>query len=92
MNFSNFAVLDKFNFEYAPVAVKFLLNKPQGIQPYGSSAPICRMLKEAQEGSPFYAGRENFACVDKLVLGLEDPDPVTESGQIGAKERIYQEA
>ena len=25
-------------------------------------------------------------------MGLEDPDPVTESGQIGAKERIYQEA
>ena len=50
------------------------------------------MLKEAQKGLPFYAGRENFACVDTLVLGFEDPDPVTESGQIGAKERIYQEA
>ena len=92
MTLRNYSVLEKFNFEYSPVAVKFLLNKPQGIQPFRSSAPICRMLKEAQEGPPFYAGKENFACVDTLVLGMEDPDPVTESGQIGAKERIYQEA
>lgn len=92
MTLRNYSILDKFDFEYSPVAVKFLLNKPKGIQPYGSSAPICRMLKEAQDGPPFFAGRENFSCVDTLVLGLEDPDPVTESGQIGAKERIYQEA
>jgi uncharacterized protein (DUF169 family) len=50
------------------------------------------MLKEAQDKSPFYAGKDNFACVDTLVLGIEDPDPITESGQIGEKERIYQEA
>ncbi|HEY94698.1 MAG TPA: DUF169 domain-containing protein [Dehalococcoidia bacterium] len=92
MTLRNYSILGKFNFEYSPVAVKFLLNKPEGIQPYRSSAPICRMFKEAQEGSPFCAGRENFACVDTLILGLEDPDPVIESGQIGAKERIYQEA
>jgi uncharacterized protein (DUF169 family) len=92
MTLRNYSILDKFEFEYSPVAVKFLLNKPKGIQPYRSSAPICRMLKEAQEGPPFYAGKESFACVDTLVFGFEDPDPVTESGQIGAKERIYQEA
>ena len=92
MSLRSYSVLEKFDFEYSPVAVKFLLNRPQGIQQFHSSAPICRMLREAQENSPFYAGKENFACVDTLVLGLEDPDPVTESGQIGAKERIYQEA
>jgi uncharacterized protein (DUF169 family) len=88
----NYSILDKFDFEYSPVAVKFLLNKPRGIQQYDSTAPICRMLVEAQEKSPFYADKDNFACVDTLVLGIEDPNPITESGQIGAKERIYQEA
>ncbi|UCD10052.1 MAG: DUF169 domain-containing protein [Dehalococcoidales bacterium] len=92
MLFRNYSILDKLDFEYNPVAVKFLLNKPQGIQPFSSSAPICRMLKEAQDKPPFYSGRENFACVDTLVLGFKDPDPVTESGQIGEIERIYQEA
>jgi uncharacterized protein (DUF169 family) len=88
----NYSVLENFEFEYNPVAVKFLLNRPQGIDQYESTAPICRLLKEAQDRSPFYAGKDNFACVDTLVLGIEDPDPITESGQIGAKERIYQEA
>lgn len=92
MNLKDYSILENIDFEYSPVAVKFLLNKPQGIEPFRSSAPICRMLKDAQDRPPFYAGRGNFACVDTLVLGLEDPDPVTESGQIGVKERIYQEA
>jgi uncharacterized protein (DUF169 family) len=88
----NYSILDKLEFEYNPVAVKFFLNRPQGMHQYNSTAPICRMFTEAQDRPPFYAGKENFACVDTLVLGLEDPDPMTESGQIGAKERIYQEA
>ena len=88
----NYSILEQLEFEYNPVAVKFLLNRPQGIQQHNSTAPICRLLKEAQDKSPFYAGKENLACVDTLVLGMEDPDPVTESGQIGEKERIYQEA
>jgi uncharacterized protein (DUF169 family) len=88
----NYSILEKLEFEYNPVAVKFLLNRPRGMQQYNSAAPICRLLKEAQDRPPFYAGKENFACVDTLVLGIEDPDPVTESGQIGAKEKIYQEA
>ena len=54
--------------------------------------PICRMFGEAQKSQPFYATVDNFTCVDKLVLGMVEPEPTLESGQIGAKERIYQEA
>jgi len=88
----DYSILDKFNFENRPVGVKFLLNKPEGIEPIDNNIPICRMFKEAQGRPPFYAGKDNFACVDRLVLGMEEANPITESGQIGAKERIYQEA
>jgi uncharacterized protein (DUF169 family) len=50
------------------------------------------MFREAQEMSPFYASADNFICVDRLVLGFMDPEPIYESGQIGAKEHIYQDA
>jgi uncharacterized protein (DUF169 family) len=88
----NYSVFDRFKFDYKPVAVKYLLNRPGGIERFEGNTPICRMFKEAQDGPPFYAGKDNFACVDTLVLGMEDLDAITESGQIGAKERIYQEA
>jgi uncharacterized protein (DUF169 family) len=88
----DFSILEKFNFERRPVGIKFLLNKPQGIDHLEKSMPICRMFSEAHNRPPFYAGKDDFACVDRLVLGIDDPSPTTESGQIGAKEKIYQEA
>jgi uncharacterized protein (DUF169 family) len=72
--------------------MKYLLNKPEGIAKLDKSMPICQMFREAQDRSPFYAAGENFACVERLLLGFMEPEPTVESGQIGAKERIYQEA
>ncbi len=91
-NVKDFSILEKFNFENKPVAIKFLLNKPEGLERIDASMPICRMFREAQKRAPFYAGKDNFACVDRLVLGMDEPTPFLESGQIGAKEKIYQEA
>lgn len=88
----DYSILDKFDFEYAPVGVKFLLNRPKGIEQTDKQMPICRMFREAQESQPFYAAQDNFSCVDTLVLGLIEPEPIYEAGMIGAKERIYQEA
>ncbi|MBN2240348.1 MAG: DUF169 domain-containing protein [Dehalococcoidales bacterium] len=92
MTVRNYAVFDRFDFEYKPVAVKFLLNKPDNIRPYEGNAPICRMFKEAQDNPPFYACQDNFSCVDSIVLGMREPDAITESGKIGEAEHIYQEA
>jgi uncharacterized protein (DUF169 family) len=88
----DYSIFEKFNFERKPVGVKFLLNRPAGIEKTDKSLPICRMFTEAQTGEPFYASQENFSCVDRLVLGFMEPDPTTESGQIGEKEKIYREA
>jgi uncharacterized protein (DUF169 family) len=88
----DYSIFDRFNFEHQPVGMKYVLNKPEGIEKLDKSIPICQMFREAQDRSPFYAAGENFACVERLLLGFMEPEPIYESGQIGAKERIYQEA
>ena len=88
----DYSIFEKFNFERKPVGMKFLLNKPEGLPQTDKTAPICRMFMEAQNSSPFYASKENFACVEKLLMGMVDPEPTLASGQIGAKEKIYEEA
>ncbi len=88
----DYSVFGKFDFTHKPVGVKFLLNRPAGIERLDKSIPICQMLREAQESRPFYASSDNFSCVDRLLLGFIEPEPTVESGQIGYKEKIYQEA
>ena len=88
----NYAVLNGFKFEFQPVGIKFLLNRPENLKQTEHSMPICRMLHQAQVEPPFYATKDNFTCVDKLVMGMAEPEPILTSGQIGAKEKIYQDA
>ncbi|MFP3975599.1 MAG: DUF169 domain-containing protein, partial [Dehalococcoidia bacterium] len=90
------SVFNTFDFERPPIGVKFLFFKPQGIEqlPPDKNLSFCEMLKEAQQrGTPFYFGKENNeACVGKILLGMEDMEPFAESGQIGARLGIFQEA
>jgi len=88
----DYSIFNRFNFTYKPVGIKFLLNKPDGLEQTNKVMAMCRMFMEAQNSSPFYASKENFSCVERLVLGMVDPEPTVESGQIGAKEKIYEEA
>ncbi len=88
----DYTVFSRFDFKYKPVGMKFLLNRPDAIDKIDASMPICRMFRKAQDAKPFYATKENFACVERLLLGMMEPEPFYESGQIGAKEKIYQEA
>jgi uncharacterized protein (DUF169 family) len=83
---------NRFDFEKPPVGVKFLLNKPDGLDQIDKSLAFCEMIKEAQQrGSPFYFGKENESCVGKVVLGMEEMEPFVEGGHIGPKFGIYQE-
>ena len=88
----DFSVFNKFNFERKPVGIKFLLNKPEGIEKLDKELALCEMFKVAQERSPFYATKENFACLGSLIFGMKEPEPIFESGEVGAKEGIYKEA
>ena len=88
----DYSVFDRFNFERKPVGIKFLLNKPEGLEQTDKVMPICRLFTEAQANQPFFASKDNFSCVDRMILGMTEPWSFMISGQISAKEKIYQEA
>jgi len=93
---TDLSIYNKFNFERPPVGVKFLFFKPKGIEPLAmdKNLSFCEMLVEAQKATnPFYFGMENNeTCVGKILLGMQDMEPFAESGQIGARLEIFQEA
>jgi len=86
-----YSIFDRFDFERKPVGIKYLLNKPDGIEKLDKSLTFCQMFKEAQNRRPFYAVKENFTCGGPLLLGMVEPDPIGASGQIGASDGIYKE-
>jgi len=88
------SVFNRFNFERKPVGVKYLLNKPDGIEMLEKNLDFCEMFKEAQDSGPFYVVRQNFGVCKAglLLLGMTDPDPIKESGQMAAELGILKEA
>jgi uncharacterized protein (DUF169 family) len=62
--------------------------------PPGKSLSLCEMLVEAQSSKkPFYFGKAYpETCVGKILLGMQDMESFAESGQIGEKLQIFQEA
>jgi uncharacterized protein (DUF169 family) len=88
----DFSVFDRFDFERQPVGIKYLLNRPDGLPRFDKSLAMCEIFKAAQDSEPFYADKDNFACLGSMVMGMKDPDPIFESGEIGATEGIFREA
>lgn len=86
------SIFNKFKFEKQPVGVKFSSTRPNGISKLDKILDFCEMLVEAQNGSTFYVSKENFTCVGPLILGMVDNDPVFESGRVGPKLEIFQDA
>jgi uncharacterized protein (DUF169 family) len=91
-NIPDLTILDKFKFKLKPVAIKFLLFKPEGISKLKKKQSICEMIHEAQKAEPFYAELDNFTCVEPILLGMAEGDPVFESGHIGQELHIFEEA
>jgi uncharacterized protein (DUF169 family) len=80
----DFSVFKKFNFERPPVGVKFLYEKPKGIQKLKVKKAFCQMLPEAHKGKPFYAGREDHDCHGTFGLGQAEIPPNFGSGVVVA--------
>jgi uncharacterized protein (DUF169 family) len=89
---SDYRVFDKFNFERIPVGIKFLPTRPVGIERLTKSLNFCEMTKEAQTSPPFYVQKEDFHCIEPILLGMEEPEPILVSGLFGAKEHLFKEA
>lgn len=90
---TDLSVYKKFNFERPPLAIKYTLQRPEGIEPVGKSLPFCEMFKEAhQKGKAFYFTKDDEDCFGKGALGMaSDPTPFGDSGLIGYKMGIFQE-
>jgi uncharacterized protein (DUF169 family) len=86
------SIFNKFNFDRKPVGVKYLASKPDGIKRLNKILDFCEMLTEAQEGSPFYATKEDFTCIGPLLLGMVEHEPIFESGLVGPKLGVFKEA
>jgi uncharacterized protein (DUF169 family) len=89
---TDLGILDKFGFDVQPVGVKFLAKRPDMVQRLNEDLALCEMLKRAQEGNAFFAGKENHTCEAGLyVLGQVDaPEPYI-SGEFGAGLKIFEE-
>jgi uncharacterized protein (DUF169 family) len=87
------AILAKFDFDVAPVGVKFLAQRrPDMVERLEENMAFCEMLKTAQEGNAFYADAKNHTCdAGMYVLGQTDaPEPYI-SGAFGAGLKIFAE-
>jgi uncharacterized protein (DUF169 family) len=88
----DYSVFDRLGLESKPTGVKFLATKPEGIARIKKGPAFCEMFKEAQEKGPFYVQREDFVCVEPMLLGMEDPQPPLISGMAGGTGGLYKEA
>jgi uncharacterized protein (DUF169 family) len=85
------SIFNKFDFERKPVGVKFLPNKPDGLERLDKILDFCEMLPEAQKGNAFYVTKENFTCVGPLILGMIEHEPIFESGQVGPRLEVLRD-
>lgn len=90
---TDLSIFREFNFEHPPVGIKFLFEKPDGVEQLKKTLPLCQMICEAQEQQkPFYFTRENEDCFGTMALGMIDIPVFAEAGMIGQRLEIYQEA
>jgi uncharacterized protein (DUF169 family) len=89
----DYAVLDNFEFDIQPVAIKYLVRPPLKISRLDQRMALCEMLRKAQEGEPFYADSENHTCeAGPYVLGHTDVEEQFISGEYGAGLQVFEDA
>jgi len=89
----DYSILDKFEFKYAPVGVKFYPVKPEGMEKLDKKIAWCQMLIEAQQGEAFYSEAENHFCEPALfLLGHEEVPPLAGSGRLGPALKIFKDS
>ncbi len=89
---TDLSIFNKFDFKNPPVGIKFLTARLQGMEQLDKAMALCEMIKEAQDrNKPFYITKDNEDCGGRSTLGMADPSPIAESGQVGIKYGIFQE-
>lgn len=89
----DFAILEKFEFETQPVAIKYLSKPPEGLKELDQRSTFCEMLKKAQGGESFYAGAAHHTCgAAPYTLGQADVEEQFINGEFGAGLGVFCDA
>jgi uncharacterized protein (DUF169 family) len=89
---TDLSIFQRFDFEHAPVAVKFVFSRPKGIERLDHPAAFCEMIGLAQhKGTPFYFTRADEDCYGRIVLGMEETPTFAEAGLLGEKYGVFAE-
>ena len=88
----DYSIFNRFEFERQPIGVKFLFKTPEEIKPLNKTLAFCEMFVAAQQGEPFYAGKDNHECAGTLPLGMADTEPFFASGMVGERLGVFEEA
>jgi uncharacterized protein (DUF169 family) len=91
---TDLSIWKKLNLEKPPVGVKFLFEKPEGIELLNKKLALCAMLPEAhQRKTAFYFTKDQEDCFGKAPLGMMGEESVgaAASGLLGYKLEFFQE-
>jgi uncharacterized protein (DUF169 family) len=92
---TDLAIFDRFCFSRSPVGVKFLFEKPEGIERLDKQLRLCAMLPEAQRAdAPFYVDKDNEECgyAGSWVLGWRDIPESCVAGGLATVDSVFKEA
>jgi len=92
----DYSVIDRLGLALPPIGIRYDLFRPEGLPPLGKhiEKSLCEILRYAQETrEPFYFSDENKeTCVGKIMVGMDSFPPSAESGQIGPRLGVFDEA
>ena len=87
------SIFNKLDFEKPPVGIKYEFHKPEGVEQVDRSLAFCEMIKEAHgKGSPFFFTKDDETCFGTIGLGMMEAPPILESGILGVKFGIFEDA
>ena len=92
----DYSVIDRLGLKLPPVGLFYDLFRPEGLPQLDRSIEksLCEILRYAQEtGEAFYFSKVNKEnCVGKIMVGMDSFPPSAESGQIGPRLGVFDEA
>lgn len=78
--------------EYAPVAVKFCYNRPEGYEELETTIPVCHHYRNVQDtGKTYYIDVAKEGCMGKHVMGAVPIESFAESGAIGFQHGVFKQ-
>ena len=87
------SIFNKFDFENPPVGVKFLFQKPEGINRLDKQLALCEMTREAQQcDAPFYADLDNLDCKPSAYVWGHEISETYKSGLFGVGIKAFKDA